>query len=298
MDSELLTKTAYAVSLLINAVFIIIATYVLWRIESSTSKTNQAVKESTERMAKTLENLQRWGNGFQTWGKQFIESAKGVVQPTLEERTQASSIALDDQLQKVVHTIESLDVARLKRLINELDLMIRAMKDEPNLNSSSIPESPISQPIGQASSALRQELEHLQTRLSDATKVVYDLRRENRASLTSTSALEALRLTNERLFAELKHRREKQSHIDDRLERIQEMIRGLSSQNTKIKMVASDSMDADQQDQLIDLQARLESVENERTQLNKQLSEIENALGRTLREKEMIEDRFLSLARD
>jgi len=295
MSSGLLTQIFYAVSLLTNAVFIIVAVYVLWRMEGATARAVFDIKKTSDQMTHTLHSLQQWGSGFQGWSKNFIHTAQGALKPAQDEQAQASQIALDDQLQKVTDTIESLDLKRLTRLVNELDLMIRAMGDEPSISGKAPKDEAAAVPAKGPSAALRKEIEHLQTRLADATKMAYDLRRENRAAFTSTSALEALRQTNERLFAELKHRRERMGHMDERLERIQDLLRHLTTQPAELPRPAA-GVGPEQLAALEELQARLEAVEQERGQLNEQLQEIEDALGRTLREKEMIEDRFLALA--
>lgn len=296
MTTDLLAQIFYAFSLLTNALFIVVAVYVLWRMEGATARATQAVRQSAQLMVNTLSGLQTWGSGFQGWSKGFIGAAQGVLQPAQAEQESAAQIALDDRLQKVADTIGSLDVTRLTRLVNELDLMIRAMGDEPALaGKPPLPGEAPARPVGGAPAALRQELEHLQARLTDANKMAYDLRRENRAAFTSTSALEALRQTNDRLFLELKHRSERSGRTDERLERIQDLLRTLMSRPAAAS-VGGEAAPAGQAVALEELQARLQAVEEERGQLNEQLLEIEDALGRTLREKEMIEDRFLELA--
>lgn len=297
MDPELLTKVFYAVSLAVDAAFIAMVVYLLWRMEKSTSKANQDVQESAERMRKSLDNLHKWGSGFQVWGRQFMLAAQRMVPPPGGE---ASTEALDQQIQRVTQAFEALDVGRLRRLINELDVMIRALKDEPSVHARSGAGAGATsiQPLNGTAVALQQEVELLQTRLNDATKVIYDLRRENRTAVTSSTALESLRQTNERLTAELKFRRDKQEHLTERFDRIEDLLRNVSIQVHKSKPGPAEGVDAIQQAQLIDLQVRLEAVEKERARLNEQLVDIEGALGRTLREKEMVEDRFLNLVRD
>lgn len=294
MDTALLTQIAFAISLLINAALMVAAGVVLWRIDARTTSTTEAVQHASAEMEDTLTRLQAWGAGLQGWGQSFLRSAPEGLQAPQDTSSASNPDALDGSLKQVTQILESLDVARLRGLINDLDLMIRAMREPAASPGNASPS--MDRSAADASSALQQELEHLQTRLNDATRVVYDLRRENRAAVTSTSALEALRQTNERLFAELKHRRERQGRMDDRLDRIQDQLRSLAMQPPKAKTFGPGSPDGEEPGMVSDLQARLANVEQERAQLGNQLLEIEAALGRTLREKDMIEDRFLVLS--
>lgn len=294
MDTALLTQIAFAISLLINAALMVAAGVVLWRIDNRTTSTTEAVQHASEKMEDTLTRLQAWGAGLQGWGQSFLRSAPEALQAQEDASSAPNPDALDGSLQRVTQILESLDVARLRGLINDLDLMIRAMR-EPAASPGNA-SAPTGRSAADTSSALQQELEHLQARLNDATRVVYDLRRENRAAVTSTSALAALRQTNERLFAELKHRRERQGRMDDRLDRIQDQLRSLATSPARVKAFGPVSTDGEEPGAISDLQARLANVEQERARLGDQLLEIEAALGRTLREKDMIEDRFLVLS--
>ena len=139
------------------------------------------------------------------------------------------------------------------------------------------------------------EVEQLQKRLNESSQVIADLRRENRSAFTSGSALDTLKSVNERLFAEIRTMRTRMLSAEEKA----------ALQAAEIQRLRSGKPGADNaagrepgpHAEISALQKQLQTLESDRAGLLEQLQETEESMSRMVREKAMIEERYLELDR-
>jgi chaperonin cofactor prefoldin len=289
MDFNIPTKLFYFVSLAVNILFILVAAYTLWRIENSGNQSAKAIINAANMTQDALK-------AFKLWTSELKVTVVHDNQPAAEDgspfNTSREAQRMLTELQRVSMSIEDMDTQRLQQMLRELDALIHGMSFKEPLGEENQIEL---NRLREQRERLKSEVEQLKLRLDESAKTIVDLRRENRATFTSGSALETLKQVNERLFAELKTMRNRMLQAEERAAALTAEMDHLhlrtvaETKTTMIEPFSSSLNDSKT------LHKRLLVLEADRAKLMDQLQEAQEALSRSLREKAMIEERFLKL---
>jgi chaperonin cofactor prefoldin len=289
MDFNIPTKLFYFVSLAVNILFILVAAYTLWRIENSGNQSAKAIINAANMTQDALK-------AFKLWTSELKVTVVHDNQPAAEDgspfNTSREAQRMLTELQRVSMSIEDMDTQSLQQMLRELDALIHGMSFKEPLGEENQIEL---NRLREQRERLKSEVEQLKLRLDESAKTIVDLRRENRATFTSGSALETLKQVNERLFAELKTMRNRMLQAEERAAALTAEMDHLhlrtvaETKTTMIEPFSSSLNDSKT------LHKRLLVLEADRAKLMDQLQEAQEALSRSLREKAMIEERFLKL---
>jgi prefoldin subunit 5 len=278
-------KLLFGIILVVNMTFILGSLYALWKISEATEGSTAVIQNAAKA---TQDSLRMFREALET----IKEAAKNSTKATEPRSETAAAQRMTAELQRLSSSIEALDASRLNRMLNELGNTIKGL---PDVTSSD--------PVDQAARAhldaqrerLNSEVEQLQKRLDESSQVIGDLRRENRNAFTSGSALETLKSVNERLFGEIRAMRTRMLNAEEKSAHQAEEIRRLRSLNAGDHSTGfpDDAADAES----IALQKQIQELEADRAGLLARLQETEEAMSRMIREKAMIEERYLELDR-
>jgi regulator of replication initiation timing len=130
---------------------------------------------------------------------------------------------------------------------------------------------------------LRSSLEQLRLQLDEAMKTIADMRRDER--IASTEAMENMRQLVTRLNGQLELARRKARESEKRAQAMEGELQQVRS------MIDSSQSRED----LSALEQRLDQMQHENSHLTGEVDELKELIKRTLREKDFIEDRFLKL---
>lgn len=309
MDIGNLEKYFFGFSLLINALFLGVAVYVLWRMEHSTDRASVSMDHSSrlalnvlqafQGLHKELRNwgldLKLWGKEFRLWSEVFVESADAALKSAPALQPEAQDDRLSAVLQRLTSSAGTLGVDKLEQLTEELEDLIQLFSADNRASQAGSSENPAAPEPRQTRESQRREILQLQSRLDETNRVIYDLRRENRTAYTSIAALETLRQTNSKLFAELKNQRDMAQQHESLLEQLHHSLAALHRGPAFSAAPASSSDSAADSQPDVELQSRLLRAETDRAKLSAQLKDADAAMDRALREKKMVEDRLLEL---
>ena len=302
MDFEFSNKFFNYVSLVINVLFILMAAYTLWRIENSTEQSAKHLINAAKMTQDALKAFKDWGNELTV--KVVHENRPdagdedklgGKVKSTPHEAQMLLA-----EMQKMAISIEEMDTQRLQAMMSELDSVISGMEMKEPLGAQN--QTELNRLRGQRE-RLSLEVEQLQVRLDESARTIADLRRENRASFTAGSSLDLLKQVNERLFAELKTMRDRMLTAEERAAQLTAELNLVGPATGEVTVL--ETKEAGKPGDVITpfnskndtkaLQKRILELEADRANLLEQVEESTQALSRSLREKAMIEDRFLKL---
>lgn len=284
MDTPSLQKLTYLVILIVNVAFILGAIYLLWRVNDSSEKASEDLRGAAGSTQQALNDFKEWMREF----KSVVLTAAPAPRSEEHQGT-ADSPRMLAELQKISTSIEELDARRLQQLLAELGTVIHSLADESSAGAGS-DTTALYRLQGQRE-RLAAEVEQLQKRLDESARAIADLRRENRASFTSGSALDTLKQVNERLFTEIKNMRTRMLQAEERSAMMSNELEKL-----RLSKYPQESRDTGGSiAEIADLQKRLLTLESDRAQLLSQLQETEESMSRMLREKAMIEERYLEL---
>lgn len=142
-------------------------------------------------------------------------------------------------------------------------------------------------------SRMEAELNELRKKCQANESLVLDLRRKNRSAAEAESATAQLRTLNQSLLADVREARRRQLEAEARMTPLVEELRqakarqpfdvGSSTSKEGAGLLAGNKA----------LRERIGALEAALTHLQRKLGDSEDALSRTLREKSMIEERFL-----
>lgn len=291
MDFNFSTKLFYYVSLAVNILFILVAAYTLWRIENSGNQSANAIINAANMTQDALKAFKHWTSELKVTVVHDNQPAAAAADGNPFNTSREAQRMLTE-LQRVSMSIEDMDTQSLQQMLRELDAVIHGMSLKEPLGEEN--QTELNRLRGQRE-RLMGEVEQLQLRLDESARTIADLRRENRAAFTSGSALETLKQVNERLFAELKTMRNRMLQAEERaaaltaeMDRLQ-LMPVAEAKTTTIEPFSSSLNDSKA------LQKRVLVLEADRAKLLDQLQEAQEALSRSLREKAMIEERFLKL---
>lgn len=130
---------------------------------------------------------------------------------------------------------------------------------------------------------LRSSLAQVRLQLEEAMKTIADMRRDER--IASTEALENMRQLVTRLNGQLDQARRKTRDAEKRSMALESEL-----EQVRTMIETTDSREA-----LGSLQQRLDQMQRENSNLTGEVDELKQLIQRTLREKDFIEDRFLKL---
>ena len=287
----LTTKLFYYVSLAVNILFILVAAYTLWRIENSGNQSAKAVINAANMTQDALKAFKHWTSELKV--TVLHENQQLASEEPNPFNTSREAQRMLTELQRVTMSIEDMDTQSMQQMLRELDAVISGMHLKEPLTAEN--QTELNRLRGQRE-RLTSEVEQLQIRLDESARTIADLRRENRAAFTSGSALETLKQVNERLFAELKTMRNRMLQAEERAAALSAEMDHLSLQAPvagkpeQVIQPFSTSLNDSKA-----LQKRVLTLEADRAKLLDQLQEAQEALSRSLREKAMIEERFLKL---
>jgi hypothetical protein len=305
------TQFFYYASLVVNILFILISAYTLWRIESSNAESSKYIVNAAKMTQDALKSFLHWTSELNVnVNHQNLPAAPSQEQASKEQLKNAlEAQKLLTELQKVAVSIEEMDTQRLQAMMGELDSVIEGMVMQGG-EPGSRAQTELMRLKGQRE-RLAAEVEQLQVRLDESSKVIADLRRENRASFTAGSSLDLLKQVNERLFAELKTMRDRMLNAEERAAELSAELVIAQNERDKAPLGArtdaaevEDKVAAAAPDAVVPfgsanntakLQKRVLELEADRAKLLDQVQEGQQALSRALREKAMIEERFLKL---
>ena len=308
MDFFSSTKFFYYASLVVNILFILISAYTLWRIESSNTASSKYIMNAAQMTQEALKAFTHWTGELKAGVAASARRDEGIGAKDASAdqlRNALEAQKLLTELQKVAVSIEEMDTQRLQAMMSELDQVIESMvlPGAPDARS----QTELMRLKGQRE-RLAGEVEQLQVRLDESAKVIADLRRENRASFTAGSSLDLLKQVNERLFAELKTMRDRMLAAEERsaeLSRELIQVQSLVDDKAGVTTVPSKAAAPETSGEPVvpfssanntaKLQKRILELEADRANLLDQVQEAQQALSRSLREKAMIEERFLKL---
>jgi len=293
---ELSQSTFYWISLAINVVFIFLALYTLWRIESSSESSSKYIGNAATMTQDALKAFKQWTTELKvTVAHENAPKSDGEDKLGGKVYNQKQAQMLLAEMQKMAISIEEMDTQRLQAMMRELDGVIGGMEMKEPLDDENRVE--LSR-LRLQRAALETEVMQLQARLDESTKNLSDLRRENRASFTAGSALDLLKSVNERLFAELKTMRDRMLSAEALAA---QLSAGSGQEGPEAAVTVLDGAPADKvvpfgaKNDTKQLQKRIRDLEVDRGKLLSQVESVTQELSRTLREKAMIEERFLKL---
>lgn len=130
---------------------------------------------------------------------------------------------------------------------------------------------------------LRSSLDQVRLQLEEAMKTIADMRRDER--IASTEAMENMRQLVTRLNGQLDQARRKTREAEKRA----------AALDAELQQVRSVIETTDSREELTGLQQRLDQMQRENSNLTGEVDELKQLIQRTLREKDFIEDRFLKL---
>lgn len=130
---------------------------------------------------------------------------------------------------------------------------------------------------------LRSSLAQVRLQLDEALKTVADMRRDERVA--STEALENMRQLVTRLNGQLDQTRRKARDAEKRAMALE----------SELQQVRATIETTNSREELTAMQGRLDTVQRENSNLSGEVDELKQLIQRTLREKDFIEDRFLKL---
>jgi hypothetical protein len=130
---------------------------------------------------------------------------------------------------------------------------------------------------------LRSSLAQVRLQLEEAMKTIADMRRDER--IASTEALENMRQLVTRLNGQLDQARRKARDAEKRSMALE----------SELEQVRSTIETTHSREELTGLHQRLDQMQRENSNLTGEVDELKQLIQRTLREKDFIEDRFLKL---
>lgn len=130
---------------------------------------------------------------------------------------------------------------------------------------------------------LRSSLAQIRLQLDEAMKTIADMRRDER--IASTEAMENMRQLVTRLNTQLDQTRRKARDAEKRAQLL----------DAELQQVRQAIETTNSREELADMQQRLERMQSENTHLTGEVDELKELIQRTLREKNFIEDRFVQL---
>lgn len=130
---------------------------------------------------------------------------------------------------------------------------------------------------------LRSSLAQIRLQLDEAMKTIADMRRDER--IASTEAMENMRQLVTRLNGQLDQTRRKARDAEKRAQLLE----------SELQQVRQAIETTNSREELADMQQRLERMQSENTHLTGEVDELKELIQRTLREKNFIEDRFVQL---
>lgn len=310
MDLGNLGTFFFGFSLLINAVLLGLAVYVLWRMEHSTDRASQSIDHSARLALNVLhtfqslhkefrdwgKDLRLWSHDFKLWSKVFVESAQEAF------KTPSAATVNEDTFTSVIEqwtaSASTLGTEKMEELTEELEGLIQVFAKESRRRQNNATGEQTAPAPRLSREQQHREILELQSRLDESNRVIYDLRRENRTAYTSIAALESLRQTNSKLFAELKSQRDMARQQETSLEKLQHSVDKLATDPPVFSSATSGiypTTVAANGAKEFELQSRLQLAETDLAKLSAQLNEADAAMDRALREKKMVEDRLLEL---
>jgi len=130
---------------------------------------------------------------------------------------------------------------------------------------------------------LRSSLAQIRLQLDEAMKTVADMRRDER--IASTEAMENMRQLVTRLNGQLDQTRRKARDAEKRAQLL----------DAELQQVRQAIETTNSREDLADMQQRLEKMQRENSHLTGEVDDLKELIQRTLREKNFIEDRFVQL---
>lgn len=276
-------KLVYLVILVVNMVFVLGAVFTLWKLR-------EAADHSSAEIIKAAEMTQDGLRAFQHWVGEFKLAAKEMSQRKESSDSSPNAQRMMAELQRLSASIEEMDVNRLNGMLSELNTVIKHLPDVQTADSA---ESAARARLEASRERLKVEVEQLQKRLSESAQVIADLRRENRGAFTSGSALDTLKSVNERLFSEIRAMRTRMISAEEKNALQAAELQRLRS--AKPDAVSAEGQEAGAHAEVSALQKQLQVLEMDRAGLLEQLQETEESMSRMVREKAMIEERYLEL---
>lgn len=278
-------KLVYVVILVVNVAFILGAIYTLWKLSEATENSTADIRKAANMTQDSLRAFREWVEAFKLAAKE-----SGQRQESLDESANAQRMMAE--LQRLSTSIEELDASRLNQMLTELDTVIKHL---PEVQAADSMDAAARARLEAHRERLKAEVEQLQKRLNESSQVIADLRRENRSAFTSGSALDTLKSVNERLFAEIRTMRTRMLSAEEKA----------ALQAAEIQRLRSGKPGADNaagrepgpHAEISALQKQLQTLESDRAGLLEQLQETEESMSRMVREKAMIEERYLELDR-
>lgn len=130
---------------------------------------------------------------------------------------------------------------------------------------------------------LRSSLAQIRLQLDEAMKTIADMRRDER--IASNEALENMRQLVSRLNTQLDQTRRKARDAEKRAQLL----------DAELQQVRQTIETTNSREELTELQARLDRMQQENSNLTGEVDDLKELIQRTLREKHFIEDRFVQL---
>lgn len=285
MDDTDYQKLVYIVILTVNVAFMVGAVYTLWKLTDATERSNADISSAAN---STQESLR----AFRDWVEAFKIAAKETQQQPAPAKESAANQRMVAELQRLAASIEGLDANRLNQMLNDLGSVINGL---PEVQAPDSSEAASRARLEAHRERLKTEVEQLQLRLSESAKAIADLRRENRSAFTSGSALDTLKGVNERLFSEMRTMRTRLLDAEEKAALQESENQRL--RNDKSAPNGEPSPGGGQHAEIAALQKQLQNLEADRSGLLGQLQETEESMSRMVREKAMIEERYLELDR-
>jgi chromosome segregation ATPase len=276
-------KLVYVVILVVNVAFILGAIYTLWKLSEATENSTADIRKAANMTQDSLRAFREWVEAFKLAAKE-----SGQRQESLDESANAQRMMAE--LQRLSTSIEELDASRLNQMLTELDTVIKHL---PEVQAADSMDAAARARLEAHRERLKAEVEQLQKRLNESSQVIADLRRENRSAFTSGSALDTLKSVNERLFAEIRTMRTRMLSAEEKAALQSAEIQRLRS--GKPGADNAGSREAGPHAEISALQKQLQTLETDRAGLLEQLQETEESMSRMVREKAMIEERYLEL---
>lgn len=130
---------------------------------------------------------------------------------------------------------------------------------------------------------LRSSLAQIRLQLDEAMKTIADMRRDERVA--STEALENMRQLVTRLNTQLDQTRRKAREAEKRAQLL----------DAELQQVRQTIETTNSREELTEMQQRLENMQRDNNHLTSEVDDLKDLIQRTLREKHFIEDRFIKL---
>lgn len=279
MELHSYQKLAYLGILICNICLVVGATFILWRVHQNNVDSSRRFASSLHLNTKAVKRLETSTDGIREAARELLDASR---KPS--EIDNLSNQKMLAELHRISSAIDQIEVGKV---LSMLDTLLQEWQATGSQLTSQEQRA-----SGQVA-RLKSEVSNLQVRLAESSSVITNMRRENRATFTSSSALQTLKDVNEKLFAEIKSTRARMLKAEERVVQLDDQLHVFLARSAPLTAVPEGTAVAGEADD--ELLRELNELRTDRLRIMNQLQHAEDDMQRMLREKTMLEERYLEL---